>query len=231
VLFYQPQIASGALWLPEDESKHCIKVLRKTVGELITVVDGNGSFYECMITNPSPSRCEYNVQRTIPETIKSFNIHIAIAPTKNADRMEWFVEKATEVGVDTITLMECDHSERSFLKTDRLTKVAISAMKQSQKATLPVINSFTSFKSVIDQTTKGEKFIAFVDFENPTLLQKTATQSSDYTVLIGPEGDFSRQELQMAEQRGFAKVSLGTSRLRTETAGLIACCLLNSINQ
>jgi 16S rRNA (uracil1498-N3)-methyltransferase len=230
MLFYQPEIANGVLWLNEDESRHCTKVLRKAKGDLITITDGKGFFYECSITHASSTKCEFSLNKTMREANQNFSIHIAIAPTKNTDRIEWFVEKATEVGIYEISLMECERSERSFIKMDRLVKVSISAMKQSQKATLPVINDLIPFEKVIDQSQEREKFMAFVDHSNPSLLQKVASQSSNYLLLVGPEGDFSEKELIFAEQRGFQKVSLGPSRLRTETAGLVACCLLNSIN-
>jgi len=144
--------------------------------------------------------------------------------------MEWFVEKATELGIDEITLLQCDHSERSFLKTERLQKVAISAMKQSQKATLPIINKLQSFNSLI-LNNATHRYIAFVDYSNPQHLFHIAPKSGNYLVLIGPEGDFSSEELGSAIQAGFIKVSLGPSRLRTETAGIAACCFLNVTNQ
>lgn len=144
--------------------------------------------------------------------------------------MEWFVEKVTELGIDEITLLECDHSERSFLKIERLQKVAISAMKQSQKATLPRINKSQPFSS-ITQNISPYKYIAFVDHGNPQHLFKIAPKSGNYIVLIGPEGDFSSEELENALQADFLKVSLGPSRLRTETAGIAACCFLNILNQ
>ncbi len=229
ILFYQPELSQGVTYLSEEESKHCIKVLRKREGDRITITDGLGFFYECDITKASPLQCEVSIQKKTAQPKRDFTIHIAIAPTKNPDRMEWFVEKVTEIGVDEITLLDCEHSERSFLKTERLKKVAISAMKQSQKATLPVINPLQSFHSAL-QTKADQQFIAFVDYTNPQHLFDTAKKSGNYFVLIGPEGDFSATELTAALNAGFTKVSLGHSRLRTETAGLATCCLLNAIN-
>ena len=229
LLFYQPDVAAGATWLSEEESKHCTKVLRKREGEVITVTDGKGFFYEGTITKADSRKCEFNIDKIISETKQSFHIHIAIAPTKNADRLEWFVEKATELGVDEITLLDCDHSERSYTKIERLQKVAISAMKQSQKATLPLIHDLIPYPTILTKES-DQRFIAYVDHNNPQHLFQVATKSKRYLVLIGPEGDFSKEELELALQRGFAKVSLGNSRLRTETAGMAACCLLNSIN-
>jgi 16S rRNA (uracil1498-N3)-methyltransferase len=225
VLFYQPELANGSHWLPEEESRHCIKVLRTREGEAITVTDGNGFFYDCRITKADARKCEFSLIATTPVVVKAYSIHIAIAPTKNADRMEWFVEKATELGVDEITLMECEHGERTFLKTERLQKMAISAMKQSQQGKLPTINGLTPFSSVLSRKA-SQKFIAYVDFTNPRQLFAAATVGGDYLVLIGPEGDFSKEELAKAMDAGIEKVSLGNTRLRTETAGMAACSAL-----
>ncbi len=229
LLFYQPDLAAGTTWLSEEESKHCTRVLRKREGEAITVTDGKGFFYECTITKADSRKCEFVIDQIIPETKQAFRIHIAIAPTKNADRLEWLVEKITELGVAEITLLDCDHSERTYTKLERLQKVAISAMKQSQKATLPLIHDLIPFKNILTQESE-QRFIAYVDFSNPQHLIQIATKHKDYLILIGPEGDFSKEELTLALQQGFVKVSLGNSRLRTETAGMAACCLLNSIN-
>jgi 16S rRNA (uracil1498-N3)-methyltransferase len=229
LLFYQPDLAEGITWLSEEESKHCTKVLRKREGEAITVTDGKGFFYECTITKADARKCEFIIDKVVPESQHSFHIQIAIAPTKNADRLEWFVEKATELGVADITLLECDHSERSYIKLERLQKVAISAMKQSQKATLPQIHDLIPFKNILNEES-DQRFIAYVDHSNPQHLVQVASKNQRYLVVIGPEGDFSKEELALAMQHGFEKVSLGNSRLRTETAGMAACCLLNSIN-
>lgn len=229
LLFYQPDIATGSTWLSEEESKHCTKVLRKREGEAITVTDGKGFFYDCTIKKADSRKCEFFIDSVKTETTKTYRIHIAIAPTKNADRLEWFVEKATEMGIDEITLLECDHSERTYTKTERLLKVAVSAMKQSQKATVPILNELMPFADILSKES-DQRFIAYVDHSNPQHLFKTAKPGKKYLVLIGPEGDFSKRELDLALQNDFVKVSLGTSRLRTETAGMAACCLLNSIN-
>jgi 16S rRNA (uracil1498-N3)-methyltransferase len=228
-LFFQPDLSKKHCWLTEDESKHCVKVLRKREGEVIAVTDGNGFFYDCIITKADTQKCEFKIQEKRAELKKSFSIHLAIAPTKNPDRLEWLVEKATELGVDEITLIDCDHSERSFIKTERLLKVAISAMKQSQKASLPIINPLNSFSSILENTA-DQKFIAYVDHSNPKHLLHEAIKEKSYLICIGPEGDFSKEELESAMSKGFVKVSLGDSRLRTETAGMAACCLLNGIN-
>jgi 16S rRNA (uracil1498-N3)-methyltransferase len=229
-LFYQPNLPDGIHYLDADESRHCVKVLRAKTGDRITVTDGKGTFYECIITKADAAKCTFQVQSTRVEKPGSYSIHIAIAPTKSPDRIEWFTEKAVELGIDTITLMQCEHSEKSFLKTERLMKVAVSAMKQSLKATLPKIVAPTPFDQVITSANASQKFIAFVDPGNPRHLKDVARRSESAIVLIGPEGDFSPAELQMALSSGYEKVSLGSSRLRTETAGLAACHILNLIN-
>ncbi|GCC52992.1 16S rRNA (uracil(1498)-N(3))-methyltransferase [Chryseotalea sanaruensis] len=227
-LFFQPDLSENHCWLTEEESRHCVKVLRKREGEAIVVTDGCGFFYDCIITKANTQKCEFKIQEKRAEPKKLFRIHLAIAPTKNPDRLEWLVEKATELGVDEITLIDGDHSERSFIKTERLLKVAISAMKQSQKATLPIINPLKKFSSILDYQA-DQKFIAYVDHSNPKHLLHEAIKEKSYLICIGPEGDFSQAELASAIGAGFVKVSLGDSRLRTETAGMAACCLLNAI--
>jgi 16S rRNA (uracil1498-N3)-methyltransferase len=229
-LFYQPQLAQGILHLDPDESRHVIKVLRKKKDDRITITDGMGFFYEAVINHPDPRECTFDIEKKIQAPQKNFTIHIGISPTKNADRIEWFVEKAVEFGIDEITLLECDHTERQHVKIDRLEKVAISAMKQSLKAKLPTIHSLTSFRDLTQGAQAGEKYIAHVDSENPNQLKNLVNRGSSYLVLIGPEGDFSREELTLAERLGFKKISLGHSRLRTETAGLAACHILNLAN-
>ena len=229
-LFYQPQLPDGILHLDSDESRHCVKVLRKRSGDTIRVTDGKGAFYDVVLTDADPHRCSFQICSKVSELPRSYHIHIAISPTKNADRIEWFVEKSVELGIDTITLLECKNTERSYLKTERLEKVAISAMKQSLKASLPLINSLTDYSKLVTTSEASSKFIAFVDQTNPYHLKDVARPGSDYLLLIGPEGDFSSQELSLALTHNFQKVSLGSSRLRTETAGMAACHILNLVN-
>jgi 16S rRNA (uracil1498-N3)-methyltransferase len=230
ILFYQPAIPEGVLHLDEEESRHCVKVLRKNNGDVIHITDGKGSFYDALITKADPRQCGFSLQEKRQQQKKNFSVHIAISPTKNADRIEWFVEKTVELGVDEITLMECDNTERSHLKSSRLHKVAVSAMKQSLKAFLPVINEMTSFPDVLKMK-KGFGYIAYVDASNPLHLQQAAAGFKDALVLIGPEGDFSSEELSLALNSGFQKVTLGKSRLRTETAGMAACHILNLLHE
>ena len=230
-LFYQPGIPEGMLYLDADESKHCVKVLRKKSGDAIGITDGKGFFYDAIITKANPTQCFFEIRHREPSPRKDYFIHIAISPTKNADRIEWFVEKATELGIDRITLMECKNTERSFVKTERLMKVAVSAMKQSVKAIVPAIDDhLLQFTEVVEQCQEQEKCIAFVDPGNTLHLRDAVTAKRSYCVLIGPEGDFSADELATATGYGFRKVSLGPSRLRTETAGVAACHVLNLVN-
>lgn len=227
-LFYQPSIPDGVDYLDEEESRHCVKVLRKKQGGVIDITDGHGFFYEAVITEADARQCFFEIRKKTPAPVKDYFIHLAISPTKNSDRTEWFVEKATEIGVDKITFIECRNTERSFIKTDRLHKVAVSAMKQSIKATLPVIEDhLLQFTEVVAHCQEAEKAIAFVDFENPLHLKDAVAAQTSYCILIGPEGDFSAEELKAAVDVGFKKVSLGSSRLRTETAGVVACHVLN----
>ena len=230
ILFYQPEIPEGVLHLDEEESRHCIKVLRKNNGDSIHITDGKGSFYTALITKADPRQCVFLVKETQQQAKKDYRIHIAISPTKNADRIEWFVEKAVELGVDEITLMDCENTERSHIKSTRLKKVAISAMKQSLKAFLPTINELTSFADVLKMK-EGSAYIAYVDSSNPLHLKEAAAGFKNALMLIGPEGDFSPEELSLAVNSGFQKVSLGKSRLRTETAGMAACHILNLVHE
>lgn len=230
-LFYQPGIPDGAFYLDADESRHCIKVLRRKAGDVINLTDGRGHFYEGVITKADSSQCFFEVREKTQAPVNDHFIHIAISPTKNADRIEWFVEKATEIGVDKISLMDCKNTERSFVKTDRLYKVAISAMKQSIKAVLPYIEDhLLQFTEVVEHCQENERYIAFVDSANPLHLKDAVRRGASCCVLIGPEGDFSSEELKTAIEHDFRKVSLGRSRLRTETAGVVACHVVNLVN-
>ena len=229
-LFYQPSIQQGIHCLDPEESRHCSKVLRKKNGDVIQVTDGLGNLYHAKLTESKPDKCTFKIESSEKEEKRPFHIHIAMAPTKNPDRTEWFVEKAIEIGVDEISFLLCDNSERAALKTDRLEKLAISAMKQSLRYTLTKINHMVLLKDFVKDNTAVNKYIAYVDQTNPNHLLKTAKPKSDYAILIGPEGDFSKKELELAISNNYKKVSLGNSRLRTETAGLVACHILNLVN-
>lgn len=232
MLFYQPQASSGINYLDEEESRHAIKVLRLKEYDPIKVIDGKGVFYDCIITEANAKRCRYEIQDSYEEyENKHHYIHVAIAPTKNSDRMEWFTEKAVEFGVDEISFLICDHSERKNFSISRVEKKAISAMKQSLKASLPTINEPMSLPEFLDREKKEEnKYIAYVDKEIPKHLKELAPQNQSYCILIGPEGDFSKAEIDMALAHQYIPVHLGKSRLRTETAGMAACHILNIIN-
>lgn len=198
---------------------------------MIHLTDGRGYFYEGVITTADPSQCFFEIRDQTPAPERKHFVHIAISPTKNADRIEWFVEKATEIGVDKITLMDCKNTERSFIKTERLRKVAISAMKQSIKARLPHIEDDpVQFVEVVENCQEKEKYIAYVDNSNPLHLKDAVKRATSCCVLIGPEGDFSAEELKTSIEYDFKKVSLGPSRLRTETAGVVACHVVALVN-
>jgi len=229
-LFYVPSLSSG-LVLPEEESQHAVKVLRLQVGDEITVVDGAGGFYTAEIINPHPKHCTFEITRTILEYAKrNYRLHIAIAPTKNIERLEWFIEKATEIGIDEITPIICRFSERKIIKAERLEKIIVSASKQSVKAYFPKLNPLCTFDELIKNHHATQKFIAHCYDDNKKQFQSVIQKSSDILILIGPEGDFSKEEVEKAISVGFIPVSLGNSRLRTETAGVVAChtvCLKN----
>jgi 16S rRNA (uracil1498-N3)-methyltransferase len=229
-LFYQPLIPAGTFVLPADESRHAVKVLRVTEGDVIEIADGAGTFYQARITHPDSGNCGFVVIGSKSQLAKNYRIHIAIAPTKNIDRTEWFVEKAVELGIDEISFIECKTSERKSVNMERMEKLAISAMKQSQQASLPILNPMSKLKTFLSHRA-SQKFIAFVDNENPIHLKSGAKPGNHYLILIGPEGDFSSTELQDSLDAGYQKVSLGPSRLRTETAALAACLTLNLVNQ
>jgi 16S rRNA (uracil1498-N3)-methyltransferase len=228
-LFYQPEIALGVHHLDMDESRHAVKVLRMKPGEIIELTDGLGNFYKATITNEDSKKCSFTriEKKVVPA--RSFYISIALAPTKNTDRTEWFVEKAVEIGVEEIHFIQCKNSERKTLNLERIHRIAISALKQSGQAWLPKISELVSFQQILSVPAK-EKFICHVDTANPHQLKTVALPNSNYLVLIGPEGDFSSDEINTAIAHGFKKVSLGPNRLRTETAALTACQTLNLIN-
>lgn len=230
-LFYVPNLAASNV-LPEEESQHAVKVLRMQVGDAISVVDGVGGFYNAVISNPHPKHCEFEIKKTILEFGKrDYKIHIAIAPTKNIERLEWFIEKATEIGIDQITPIICRFSERKIIKAERLEKIIVSAAKQSLKAYFPMLNPLCTFDELISKRKASQKFIAHCYEEDKKLLQNEIQKSSDVLILIGPEGDFSKEEVQSAILHDFIPVSLGESRLRTETAGVVACHTVAISNQ
>ena len=230
-LFYCPDIQTD-MELPQEEAGHCIRVLRMKEGDRIRLTDGKGSFYDAVISAVSGKRCMVHVENSEAQApLWSGHLHIAVAPTKLMDRNEWFVEKAVEIGVDEITFLKTDHSERDVIKMERIEKIAVSAMKQSQKATLPVLNGMTPLRSFIERGFDGDKFIAHCEPGSKVLLQDAVVPGHNSLVLIGPEGDFSPEEIDMALKAGFKPISLGPSRLRTETAALVAVHIMNLAGQ
>lgn len=230
-LFYVPNISGAEVILNETESKHAIRVLRLPHGAHIQLIDGEGGFYEARITDTSPKKCRLEIVDSQQEFgKKKFQLHIAIAPTKNIDRFEWFLEKCTEIGIDEITPILSEHSERKVIKPERLEKIIVSAMKQSVKAYLPKLNELTTFKSFIGQLDESKKYIAHCNPGEKSHLKNEASEGDDVILLIGPEGDFSPEEVEWAKKYGYKEISLGTARLRTETAGVVACHIVNLAN-
>lgn len=231
-IFYTPDLSGNSYSLDETESKHCVRVLRLEKGDKITLVDGRGGFFTAEIADPNPKRCGVKViQSELNFGLRNFKIQVAIAPTKNIERMEWFLEKATEIGIDRITPLLCRYSERKEIKNERLEKVMVSAMKQSLKAYLPRLDELTKFTDFIRQPFEGQKFIAHCEEQDREMLKDVVESSRNYLILIGPEGDFSTEEIDLAIRSGFRPVSLGDSRLRTETAGVVACHIFNLLNE
>lgn len=229
-VFYTPDIETKKE-LPEEEAQHCIRVLRLTAGDEITLTDGKGNFYRAEISAATNKRCLVNITEVIyQQPLWPCHLHIALAPTKNMDRNEWFAEKATEIGFDELTFLNCRFSERKVIKTERIEKILVSAIKQSLKARLPLLNGMTDFDKFIEQDFWGQKFIAHCYEGEKPLLKDVLKKGEDALVLIGPEGDFSEEEVKKAIDKGFIPISLGKSRLRTETAALVACHTMNLIN-
>lgn len=217
-------IQNNVAILNEDESLHCVKVLRHKVGDTIQVIDGNGTRALGTIEAAHAKQCA--VSLTNKETVaknRNYYLHIAIAPTKNIERIEWFVEKAVEIGIDEISFIRCKNSERTVVKDDRIKKVAESAVKQSQQAYIPKLNSLIDIKEFIKLTANDIKLIAHCEDDVKENIKKHVLLNKSHVILIGPEGDFSKDEINLAIASGYQPVSLGKNRLRTETAGLYAC--------
>lgn len=229
-LFYAPHIATNPI-LSAEESGHAVRVLRLNEGDEIRITDGNGSFYQAVIVHAHPQHCRVRVDKTEQQSpLWPFHIHIAIAPPKQIDRMEWFVEKATEIGIDAITCLHCRFSERREINTTRVEKVMISAMKQSLKARLPRLTGMTAFHDFINQPFSGSKFIAHCAESEKSFIKQLYHPGDNALILIGPEGDFCQEEIALAIGQGFQPVTLGKSRLRTETAALVACHTIHLLN-
>lgn len=230
-LFYAPDIESTNT-LPEGESQHCVKVLRLAKGDRINITDGKGKLFDAEIYNPHPKHCEISILNYVEfSPTWGCKIEIAIAPTKNIDRIEWFTEKCVEMGIDSIIPINCRYSERKEIKTDRIEKVIVSAMKQSLKYTKPSLSEMIKFNDFVKQPFNGDKFIAHCHDGEKQLLKDAYNKGNNCLILIGPEGDFSEEEVALAISNGFRPISLGDSRLRTETAGIVACNTIHIINQ
>lgn len=231
-LFYSPHIDSAEFKLPEEESKHCLRVLRLRIGDNVFITDGKGNLHEVTLMDENIKGCNVQIINSKTEYQKrNFSLHIAIAPTKNINRFEWFLEKCTEIGINEITPMFCEHSERRNISAERLNKVIIAALKQSCKAYLPKLNPAISFKELMKSNTNSSKYIAICEEDiDKKHLKEVYQKGENAIVLIGPEGDFSKGEIQLAYESGYKPVSLSKSRLRTETAGVVACEIINLIN-
>lgn len=233
-IFYTPDIASDTYTLNEEESRHCSKVLRLGVGDPVNLIDGIGGFYNAEIIEVGKRNVKLQViSKQSDYKKRNHYLHIAVAPTKNIDRIEWFLEKATEIGIDEITPIICERSERKIVKEDRLEKVITSAVKQSLSAYHPKLNEATSFKEFLSN--QGDvsisKLIAHCEEEEKSSLSELIEKNQSYLILIGPEGDFSPAEIKLALEQNYKPVTLGNTRLRTETAALAACFEINYINR
>ena len=230
-LFYDPDITGQFYTLNKVDSNHLIRVMRIKTGESVFVTDGKGKLFECVVTDSNPKNCQVEIVSITPgDDIRNFTLEIAIAPTKNISRFEWFLEKSTEIGIDCVSPILCDHSERKTIKLDRLNRVITAAMKQSLKSFHPKLDDLLNINDIIEKPFQGQKFIAYVDNEIENELFNMCKPHVDTLVLIGPEGDFSEEEISKAVNNGFLPVKLGPSRLRTETAGIVACHTVNMVN-
>lgn len=229
-LYYGQTSGDNTITLDEDESNHLIKVNRKNTGESVLVTDGEGNLFTTQLIEKTKRNCILEIKSVEKTQPRNQKLHIAIAPTKNIDRMEWFLEKATECGIDEITFLVCRHSERRELKEDRLKRVLVAAMKQSLKTFLPKLNPITDFKDFVNKESDSVKLIFTMMASEEKNLNVNYQKGKSLTALIGPEGDFHESELEMAQKNGYVFTSLGNSRLRTETAGINVCMLFNFIN-
>ncbi len=232
-LFYSPDIPedSNTFSFSREESKHIVKVLRKSVGDTLYITNGNGILFTAEIEFISNNKCTAKIVSKEKQDKRNYNLHLAVAPTKMNERYEWFLEKAAEIGIDTVTPIICDHSERKVIKKERFERILQSAMKQSLNCYLPKLNDAISFKDFINQEIKGQLFIAHCEDTDRKSLKNELKAKTDVTILIGPEGDFSVKEIEMALKHNFIPVTLGTTRLRTETAAIVACHSVAFVNE
>ena len=232
-LFYNPNIAENAetFSFDKEESRHIVKVLRKKDTDILFVTNGLGFCFETKITLASDTKCTVKIIAVKKSEPLKYRIHLAVAPTKMNDRFEWFLEKATEIGISEITPIICDHSERKQIKTDRFDKIIQSAMKQSKQYFLPKLNEPSMFKDFVQQQNEGLLFIAHCEETEKKFLKNFLQPNKDVTILIGPEGDFSDKEILWAIENKFVPISLGNTRLRTETAAIVACHSVAFVNE
>lgn len=229
--FYCPDIQGDTFFLDENDSKHAIRVLRKKVGDQIQVVDGKGNRFVCSIINDHPKKCELSIlEKHMNDDDMGFHLHLAIAPIKSLDRLEFMLEKVTEIGVSEITFILSDHCIKNKVNLERAEKKIVSAMKQCLKARKPIINSMVSFKSFMDQNLKGQKLIAHCEDFTKKTIKQCYKKGGDAVLLIGPEGDFSIPEIELAYKNGFEGIDLGKTRLRNETAGIVSIHAFHMIN-
>lgn len=228
--FYFPQIAEGEQQLPESESKHAIRVLRLKEGDEIEVLDGQGKGYEVIITDAHPKRCVFEIKTSTTHPLPIPSITIGLSPTKSNDRFEWFLEKCTEIGISSIIPLKCKHSERKKINRNRAEKVLVAAMKQSGRYWKPDLHSMEDINNLILKSNCANRFIAHCRSTELPLLKSVYPYGKNVVILIGPEGDFATDEIEAAENNGFTSISLGKSRLRTETAGIVACHTINLCN-
>ncbi|HEA22602.1 hypothetical protein LCGC14_1534200 [marine sediment metagenome] len=231
-LFYTPDLDKDAsqFTFPEDESKHIVKVLRKKSNDTLHITNGKGLLFEAKIKDANPKKCSVEIISETKKHKKRYWFHLVVAPTKSNDRFEWFLEKATEIGVSEITPIICEHSKRKTVKLERLQKVVQSAMKQSLRSYLPKLNEAVTLNEFLKKEHNGLLFIAHCAEHGRVDLKRRIAPDHDVTILIGPEGDFSDAEIQLAKEKEFVAVSLGEARLRTETAAVVACSTINLIN-
>ena len=233
-LFYVRHIEGNIVQLGEEEARHCVNVLRHRVGDQIDLVDGKGGYYHTVILETGKKKCVVEVkEETQNYQQKPYWLHVGIAPTKNIARMEWFLEKATEIGIDSITPLLCKHSERKQLRMDRLEKVLVAAMKQSAQAYLPRLNPVSTFKEFMAQNEPEvqQRYIAHCQEGVKALINNNYQPKESVSILIGPEGDFSKKEIALAEQNNYQSITLGPHRMRTETAGIVACHTISFLNE
>lgn len=232
-LFYNPSISETAtsFVFDKEESKHIIKVLRKKEGDTLLVTNGFGFLFKTEITIASDNKCTVKINSFEQQEKPKFQLHLAVAPTKMNERYEWFLEKATEIGIQEITPIICEHSERKVIKIDRFQKILESAMKQSLHYYLPQLNEPILFKDFLKKERNSQKFIAHCEETDKKSLKNELKTNEDVTILIGPEGDFSVKEIQLALEHNYIPVSLGQTRLRTETAAIVACHSVVLINE